>query len=217
MTLGIWSNHDLVSLWGAAIESFAVGFTTNHDKSTVPSISISIHTFQSVLSGRKRTFTLVGVMIFIHSVTNVHQVSTTAAATKCPVNFLSPTRTCKWYIETHFTYQTLLETKHNTINGVKKWYYFLCMNIWSSNLSKLPGCSQGVVLHRLLSESSPTQSNPDPVGSGAVQDLVLDWVPGPQVAEHSVHELHSDHPPSTEVPTIEQIISIKWRYQKELT
>ena len=117
MTLGIWSNHDLVSLWGAAIESFAVGFTTNHDKSTVPSISISIHTFQSVLSGRKRTFTLVGVMIFIHSVTNVHQVSTTAAATKCPVNFLSPTRTCKWYIETHFTYQTLLE-------HVKKWYYF---------------------------------------------------------------------------------------------
>ena len=158
------------------------------------------------------------IMIFIYSfwfTTNTH-----TAATKCPRNFISPTRTCKWYIETHFSYQTLWEYE-------KKWYYFLqywnhiwlflYMKIWSSNLSKLPGCSQGVVLHGLLPESSPTQSNPDPVGSGAVQDLVLDWVPSPQVAEHSVHELHSDHPPSTEVPTIEQSISIKWRCQKELT
>ena len=48
----------------------------------------------------------------------------------------------------------------------------VCMNIESSILLKLP--SQGVTSHGLLSESSPTQINPDPVGSGAVQDLVLD-------------------------------------------
>ena len=53
--------------------------------------------------------------------------------------------------------------------------------------------------HDELCEVSPEQGNPVPEGSGEVQVLVRDFVPGPHSAEHSVQSPHSDHPPSTPV------------------
>ena len=43
----------------------------------------------------------------------------------------------------------------------------------------------------------PEQGFPFPDGFGLVQDRDLDFVPGPQVLEHSVQALQLDHPPST--------------------
>ena len=69
-------------------------------------------------------------------------------------------------------------------------------------LSKSP--SQDPFSHSELSYFSPSHGNPDPDGSGALHDRVLDLVPGPQLDEQSVQEPHSDHPPSislSEAPT----------------
>ena len=61
----------------------------------------------------------------------------------------------------------------------------------------IPG--HAAVSHVSSSDSSPGQGAPVPTGSGAVHVLLFDLVPGPQLAEQSVQELHSDQPPSTPV------------------
>ena len=43
----------------------------------------------------------------------------------------------------------------------------------------------------------PEQGFPFPDGFGLVQDRDLDFVPGPQVLEHSVQALQLDHPPTS--------------------
>ena len=61
---------------------------------------------------------------------------------------------------------------------------------------------QGSFSHGLLLESSPEQGKPDPAGFGEVHDRVLVVVPGPHAVEHSVHDPHSDQPPSTAVSDV---------------
>ena len=64
----------------------------------------------------------------------------------------------------------------------------------------------------------PEQGFPFPDGFGLVQVRDLDFVPGPQVLEHSVQALQLDHPPSTpesdpdqdfEITTIRNYIRLK--------
>ena len=56
---------------------------------------------------------------------------------------------------------------------------------------------QAVFSQEVFCDFFPEQGFPFPDGFGLVQDRDLDFVPGPQVLEHSVQALQLDHPPST--------------------
>ena len=72
----------------------------------------------------------------------------------------------------------------------------------------------------------PEQGFPFPDGFGLVQARDLDFVPGPQVLEHSAQALQFDHPPSTpeldadsdfEITTIRNYIRFELIYNQPET